>query len=87
MVCYLEHLNIDDELVSLLPMVLPGEKGCFLVGVHQASIDLLLFHHSYPHLPCRMTEIQGLVETTFGATRSVASAVRRDEPQLDFRAG
>jgi hypothetical protein len=64
-VCYLEHLNIADELVSLLLMVLLGEK----VVVHQASIALLQLHHSYRRLPCRMTGIQGLVETTFGVRR------------------
>ena len=66
-VCYLDHLNVVDELVSLLPMVLLGEK-VVPVGVHQASIALLLRHHSYQHLPCRMTENQGLVGTTFGVS-------------------
>ena len=70
--CYPEHLNIVDEQASLLPMVLLGEK----VVVHQALIALLLPHHSYRHLPpaCRMTENQGLVETTFGTTRCVGQA-------------
>lgn len=69
MACYPEHLNIVDELVSLLLMELLREKEGFLVGVVHAPIDLLLFHHSYRHLPCRMTENQGLVETTFGVRR------------------
>ena len=88
-VCYLDHLNVVDELVSPLPMVLLGEKEGFLVGVHQASIALLLFHHSYQHHPSRMTENQGLVETTFGVRRVGVQAYRDSDatPQLEFRAG
>jgi hypothetical protein len=80
-------LNIVDELVSLLPMVLLGGKEGFLVGVHQASIALLL-HHSFRHLPCRMTESQGLVETTLGVQQDALqfSPARRDA-SIEFRAG
>ena len=51
--------------VTVLLKVLLREK-VVPVGMHQASIGLLLRHHSYQHLPCRMTENQGLVVTTFG---------------------
>ena len=83
-VCYLDHLNVVDELVSPLPMVLLGEK----VVVHQALIALLLRHHSYQHLPCRMTENQGLVGTTFGVSvRRVQVAGSDATWRITFRAG
>ena len=53
--------------VTVLLKVLLREK-VVPVGMHQASIALLLRHHSYQHLPCRMTENQGLVVTTFGVS-------------------
>ena len=53
--------------VTVLLKVLLREK-VVPVGMHQASIRLLLRHHSYQHLPCRMTENQGLVVTTFGVS-------------------
>ena len=69
--------------VTVLLKVLLREK-VVPVGMHQASIALLMRHHSYQHLPCWMTENQGLVVTTFGVSVRRVAVCDATSDELDL---